>query len=144
MPKFKLIKEVSKVRHVYFTLYLLWFNFILAYIRVVLISVYTGQYCEPGSSVSMVSGYGLDGQAIEVRSPAEAKGFSSSLCFQTGCGAHQSLVQWVLWVLFQWLKRSRGVTLTTHPHLAPRSRMSGSYTSSPHKRFLACSEAALA
>jgi hypothetical protein len=31
--------------------------------------------CEPGSSVSVVSGYGLDGRVIEVRSPAEAKGF---------------------------------------------------------------------
>jgi hypothetical protein len=30
---------------------------------------------EPGSSVSVVSGYGLDDQAIEVRSPAEMKGF---------------------------------------------------------------------
>jgi hypothetical protein len=29
---------------------------------------------EPGSSVSIVSGYGLDDRAIEVRSPAEAKG----------------------------------------------------------------------
>jgi hypothetical protein len=33
---------------------------------------------EPGSSVSVVSGYGLDERAIEVRSPAEAKGFYSS------------------------------------------------------------------
>jgi hypothetical protein len=30
---------------------------------------------EPGSSVSIVSGYGLDDRAIEVRYPAEAKGF---------------------------------------------------------------------
>jgi hypothetical protein len=30
---------------------------------------------EPGSSVSIVSGYGLDDRAIEVRSPVEAKGF---------------------------------------------------------------------
>jgi hypothetical protein len=30
---------------------------------------------EPGSSVSTVSDYGLDDRAIEVRSPAEAKGF---------------------------------------------------------------------
>jgi hypothetical protein len=29
---------------------------------------------EPGSSVSIVSGYGLDDRAIEVRSPAQAKG----------------------------------------------------------------------
>jgi hypothetical protein len=43
---------------------------------------------KPGSSVSIVSGYGLDDRAIGVRSPAEAKGFSSSLCFQTGPGAH--------------------------------------------------------
>jgi hypothetical protein len=28
---------------------------------------------EPGISVSVVSGYGLDDRAIEVRSPAEAK-----------------------------------------------------------------------
>jgi hypothetical protein len=31
---------------------------------------------EPGSSVNIVSGYGLDDRSIEVRSPAEAKGFS--------------------------------------------------------------------
>jgi hypothetical protein len=30
---------------------------------------------EPGSSVSVVSGYSLDDRAIEVRSLAEAKGF---------------------------------------------------------------------
>jgi hypothetical protein len=35
-----------------------------------------------------VSGYGLDDQAIEVRSPAGAKDFSSSLYVQTGSGAH--------------------------------------------------------
>jgi hypothetical protein len=41
-----------------------------------------------GSSVSIVSDYGLDDGAIEVRSPAEAKDSSSSLCVQTGSGAH--------------------------------------------------------
>jgi hypothetical protein len=30
---------------------------------------------EPGSSVSLMSGYGLDDRAIKVRSPAKAKGF---------------------------------------------------------------------
>jgi hypothetical protein len=44
--------------------------------------------CEPGSSVSIVSGYGLDDRAIDVQSPAEARDFSSSLCVQTGSGAH--------------------------------------------------------
>jgi hypothetical protein len=41
-----------------------------------------------GSSVSILSGYGLDERAIEVRSPAVAKDSSSSLCVQTGSGAH--------------------------------------------------------
>jgi hypothetical protein len=35
-----------------------------------------------------VLGYGLDDRAIEVRSPAGAKDFSSSLCVHTGSGAH--------------------------------------------------------
>jgi hypothetical protein len=34
-----------------------------------------------------VSDYGLDDRAIEVRSPAEAKDFSSNLSVQTGSGA---------------------------------------------------------
>jgi hypothetical protein len=38
-----------------------------------------------GSSGSIMSGYGLDDQ---VRSPAEAKDFSSILCVQTGSGAY--------------------------------------------------------
>jgi hypothetical protein len=43
---------------------------------------------ELGSSVSIVSDYGLDDRSIEVRCPAEANGFFSSLCVQTGSGAH--------------------------------------------------------
>jgi hypothetical protein len=45
---------------------------------------------EPGSSVSIMSDYGLDDRAIGVRSPAEANDFSSVLCFQTGSGANPS------------------------------------------------------
>jgi hypothetical protein len=41
-----------------------------------------------GSSGSIVSDYGLDDRTIGVRSPAEAKDFSSSLCVQIGSGAH--------------------------------------------------------
>jgi hypothetical protein len=40
------------------------------------------------SSGSIASDYGLDDRAIGVRSPAGAKDFSSSLCVQTGSGAH--------------------------------------------------------
>jgi hypothetical protein len=43
---------------------------------------------EPGSSVSLVPDYGLDDRAIEIGFPAWAKGFSCSLCVQTGSGAH--------------------------------------------------------
>jgi hypothetical protein len=41
-----------------------------------------------GSSVIIVSDYGLDDRGIGVRSPAGAKDFSSNLCVQTGSGAH--------------------------------------------------------
>jgi hypothetical protein len=40
------------------------------------------------SSGSIVSDYGLDDRATGVRSPAGAEDFSSSLCVQTGSGAH--------------------------------------------------------
>jgi hypothetical protein len=40
------------------------------------------------SSGSVVPDYRLDDRAIGVRSPAGAKDFSSSLCVQTGSGAH--------------------------------------------------------
>jgi hypothetical protein len=41
-----------------------------------------------GSSVSIVSDYGLDDRTIEVRCPVEANNFSYNLCVQTGSGAH--------------------------------------------------------
>jgi hypothetical protein len=84
-----------------------------------------------GSSVSIVSDYGLDDRAIVVRSPAEAKDFSSSLCVQTGSGAHPASCTMGTGGPVPEAKRGRGVTLTTHPHLVPRSRMSRSYISSP-------------
>jgi hypothetical protein len=85
-----------------------------------------------GSSVSIVSDYGLDDRAIEVRSPAEERDVSSNLCVQTGSGAHPASCTMVTGVLSQGVNRSRGVTLTTHPHLVPKSRMSRSCTSSVH------------
>jgi hypothetical protein len=41
-----------------------------------------------GSSGSIMSDYGLEDRAIEVRSPTGAEDFSSSPCIQTGSGAH--------------------------------------------------------
>jgi hypothetical protein len=40
------------------------------------------------TDVCIVSCCGLDDRENEVRSPAEVKDFSSSLCVQTGSGAH--------------------------------------------------------
>jgi hypothetical protein len=46
------------------------------------------KYCGSVLNILAKSGYGLDDRAIEVRSPADAKDFSSILCVQTGSGAH--------------------------------------------------------
>jgi hypothetical protein len=64
--------------------------------------------CEPGSSVSIVSGYGLDDLAIGVRSPAEAKDFSSNLCVQTGSGAQPAYCTMGTRVLFPGTKARPG------------------------------------
>jgi hypothetical protein len=68
------------------------------------------------SSVITVSDYGLDDRAIGVRSPTEAEDFSSSLCVQTGSGAHPASCTMGTGVLSPGVKRGRCVTLTTHPN----------------------------
>jgi hypothetical protein len=101
-------------------------------------------YGEPGSSVSIVSGYGLDDRAIEVRSPAEAKDFSSSLCVQTGSGSHPASCIMGTGGSFPGAKARLGRDADHSLHLMPRSRMSRSYTSSLPSAFMACSGIALA
>jgi hypothetical protein len=70
---------------------------------------------EPGSSVSIVSDYGLDNRTIGVRSPAVTKDFSSNLCVQTGSEAHPASCTKGTRGPFPGAKRGKGVTLTTHP-----------------------------
>jgi hypothetical protein len=70
---------------------------------------------EPGSSVSIVSDYGLDYRSFEVRFRAEAKDFSSTLCIQTGSGTHPASCTMDTGGPFPGGKRGQGVTLTTHP-----------------------------
>jgi hypothetical protein len=59
------------------------------------------------------------------------KDFSYSLCVQTGSGAHPASCPMGTGGPFLGVKRGRGVTLTTHSHLVPRSRMSRGYISPP-------------
>jgi hypothetical protein len=74
------------------------------------------------SSVSIVSGYGLNDRAIEVQSPVETKRiFPLASVSRSALGPTQPPVQWVPGVLSPGVKRVRGVMLTTHPHLVPRS-----------------------
>jgi hypothetical protein len=63
---------------------------------------------EPGSSVSVVSDYGLDNRAIGVRSPAGAKDFSSILFVRPALGPTQPPVQWVPGVLSPGVKARPG------------------------------------
>jgi hypothetical protein len=105
------------------------------------LEVCTTDFRKQGSSVSIVSDYRLDEQAIKVQSVAEAKDFSSNLCVQAASGAHPASYPMGPGGPFPVVKCSWGMTLTTHPHLVLRPRMSRSYTSSP--QALACSGTAI-
>jgi hypothetical protein len=83
-------------------------------------------------------------RAIGVRSPAGQRIFPIASLSRPAVGPTQTPVQWVPGVLPPGLKRGRGMTLTTHPHLVPRSSMSRSYTPLPPSAFMACSGTALA
>jgi hypothetical protein len=73
----------------------------------------------------------------------EQRIFPLSSISRPALGPTQPPVQWVPGVLSPGVKRGRGVMLTTHPHLVPRSRMSRSYNSSPPSACMACRGTAL-
>jgi hypothetical protein len=76
----------------------------------------------PGSSVVIVTDYGLDGPGIESRWGAR---FSAPV--QTGRGAHPASCTMGTGS-FPGIKYGRGVLLTTHPFLVPRSWKSRAIT----------------
>jgi hypothetical protein len=75
----------------------------------------------PSSSVSIVSGHGLDNRAIEVRSPAGAKDFPSNLCVQTGSEAHPASCTMGTGGPFPGGKTRPRHDADHPPHLVPRS-----------------------
>jgi hypothetical protein len=95
-----------------------------------------------GSSVSIASDYVLNylgsipGRGERI--------FTKASMSRSAVGSTQPPVQWVLRVLSLALKCGRGVKLTSHYHLVPRSLMSRTYTSSSPSAFLACSRTDLA
>jgi hypothetical protein len=66
-----------------------------------------------------------------VRTLAEAKDFSSSLCVQTSSEAYPASYPMGTMGSLLWVKHGSCGTLTTHPHLQLRSRAKRSYISSP-------------
>jgi hypothetical protein len=73
----------------------------------------------PGSSIGIATGYGLDGPGIESQWGAR---FSAPV--QTGPGAHPASCT-LGTVSFPGVECGRGVTLTPHPFLVPRSKNRG-------------------
>jgi hypothetical protein len=76
---------------------------------------------QPGSSVSTMSRYGLDDQAIGVRSSAGAKDFSYVLYAQTGSGAHPISCTMGTRGTFPGGKARPGRHADHSPHLVPSS-----------------------
>jgi hypothetical protein len=97
----------------------IWSCFYIFYIGTVRVNEFPVRYIRlggPGSSVGIATGYGLDGPGSESR---WGRDFSAHV--QTGPGAHSASCT-VGNESFQGVESGRGVTLTLHPLLVPRSR----------------------
>jgi hypothetical protein len=85
-------------------------------------------YEELGSSISIVCNCRVKNG---VRSLTDAKYFPLASVSRAALRPAHPPVQWVPRVLSPGVKRDLGVTLTTHPHLVPSSRMNMSYITLP-------------
>jgi hypothetical protein len=95
-------------------------------------------FLESRSSGSIVPGYGLDDRGDRGSVPDKGKEFSSSLCVQTGSGAHPASCTMGTGGPFPRGKTRPESDADNSPHLMPRSWMSRSYTSFPPSAFMAC------
>jgi hypothetical protein len=86
---------------------------VLLYLRIYIFSHTALLPRSRGSSVSIMSDYGLDDWAIGVRSPAGAKEFFSNLCVQTGSEAHPASCTMGTGGPIPGANRGQGVMLTT-------------------------------
>jgi hypothetical protein len=83
---------------------------------------------EPGSSVSTVSDYGLDGRG----SIPDGDGiFPVTSASRPALGPTQPPIQFVPGALSPGVKRGRSVTLTTHPLPVPKLKKEGLHLLSP-------------
>jgi hypothetical protein len=78
-------------------------------------------YLSRGSSVSIVSDYVLDDRRFRFDHRQRQKDFYSSLCVQTGSGAHPALYSMGTEGPFPGGKRQPGRDADHSPHLVPRS-----------------------
>jgi hypothetical protein len=79
------------------------------------------------SSVGIATRYGLDDRGSRVRLPEGAGNFSLHHRVQNGSGAHPASYLMGTRGYFP----VRGMKLTTHLHLVPKSKNAWSYTSTP-------------
>jgi hypothetical protein len=102
--------------------------------NIFIISIYSTER-EPGrrSVYCLANGWATGRSGFDPRQ--RQNDLLSNLCVQTGSGAYPASCTVGTRVLSPGLNCGRGVTLTTHPHLVPRSRMSKSDISSPPKRL---------
>jgi hypothetical protein len=83
------------------------------------------------SSVGIATGYGLDGQGGGSSSPGRVNNFHLSISSRPALGSTQPPIKWVPGSLSRG-KSGRGVKLTTHLQLVPRSRKFGSIHPLPY------------
>jgi hypothetical protein len=86
-------------------------------------TIYTNFYRHRNSSVSIALGYRLKDQGSRVRFPAGAGNFSLHHGVQNGSGSHPASYPMCTRGSYPGCESGRGVKLTTHLHLVPRSKL---------------------